>query len=357
MLHDFITTNRAEIVTRCRALIASRPSPRPTDGELEYGVPLFLDQLASALRRALDITPQADSAIRDSAAKHGNELLRGGFTIAQVVHDYGGICQTITEMAVVKGMSITAREFQMLNLCLDEGIAGAVTEYGRLREHEGDERASHLVHELRNKLNTAFLAFDTLKRGSVGVGGSTGSVLGRSLAGLRSLIDRELIEVRLGADVHHFETIVVRELLEDVEVAASMDAVARGLKFSIISTPVDVTVSADREILESVVSNLLQNAFKFSRTGGQVSLSAHATAERVFIDVKDQCGGLPSGASEDLFRPFRQRSTDRTGLGIGLGICRRGARINGGEIRVVDHPGTGCVFTVDLPRHVASPSV
>jgi hypothetical protein len=346
MLHEFITANRGELIARCRAKIASRPAPRPTDMELEHGVPLFLDQLADTLRRALKYNP----AIAQSAAKHGDELLHSGFTIAQVVRDYGGICQAISELAVETSAPITNREFQVFNLCLDDAIAEAVTAYGRLREHEGTARQGHFAHEMRNLLNSAFLAFDVLKTGSVGVGGSTGGVLAASLAGLRNLIDREIAEVRLGAGIHHPETIVVCEFIEDVEVAATMDANARGLQFSVTSVRKDVTVHADRQILASVVANLLQNAFKFTRPGGNVSLRARATADRVLIDVEDQCGGLPPGRAEELFRPFEQRGPDRTGLGLGLDICHRGALINDGEIHVRNHPGDGCVFTLDVPR-------
>jgi signal transduction histidine kinase len=51
-----------------------------------------------------------------------------------------------------------------------------------------------------------------------------------------------------------------------------------------------------------------------------------------------------------MFGAFEQHGADRTGLGLGLSICDRGAHVNDGEIYVVNHPGTGCVFTVDLPR-------
>jgi len=94
----------------------------------------------------------------------------------------------------------------------------------------------------------------------------------------------------------------------------------------------------------------LQNAFKFSREHGRVRLRPHATVDRVLIDVEDECGGLPAGQVEALFSPFKQRSVDRTGLGLGLAISRTGVQMNGGEIRVRDVPGTGCIFTVDLPR-------
>jgi signal transduction histidine kinase len=346
MLHEFVTANRDEIIARCRSKIALRPVPRPTDLELQYGVPLFLDQLAETLR--LTLVP--DSSIADTGAKHANELLDRGFTIAQVVHDYGGICQSITELADETSALITLREFQMLNLCLDDAIAGAVTEYGRLREHEGTERLGRLSHELRNLLNTSLLAFDVLKTGSVGVGGSTGAVLARSLGGLRNLLDRELAEVRLGAGILHRETVVVCDFIEDVEVAATMDANARGLEFSVSSVTRDITISADRQILTSVVGNLLQNAFKFTRSGSRVSLRAQATADRVRIEIEDQCGGLPAGKVEELFHPFEQMAADRTGLGLGLDISRRGARVNDGTIRVHNHAGVGCTFTVDLPR-------
>ena len=346
MLHEFVSANRAEIIARCRAKISSRPAPRATDVELEYGVPIFLDQLTETLRYALDPDPTVSTA----ATKHGSELMKRGFTVAQVVQDYGGICQTITELAGEKAASITIEEFQTLNRCLDQGIADAVTEYGRLREHEGTERLGRLAHELRNQLNSALLAYEMLKMGTVAIASSTGTVLGRSLSGLRNLIDRELAEVRLGAGIYQRETVGVFDLIEDVEVAAAMEANARGLEFSVICLARDVTVHADRQILEAVIANLVQNAFKFTQPKSHVILRTRATADRVLIDIEDRCGGLPPGKAETLFRSFEQRATDRSGLGLGLGICARGAGINDGVIRVRNHPGTGCVFTVDLPR-------
>ena len=344
MLHEFITANRDTIISRCRARISSRPAPRATDLELTHGVPIFLDQLVESLRVALHQNP----AMRVSAGKHGAELMLREFTIAQVVHDYGGICQTITELAIETDAPITAAEFKTLNLCLDDAIAGAVTEYSRLREYQGSERLGRFAHELRNLLNIAALSFDALSSGGVGVGGSTSAVLGRSLSGLGRLIDRELTEVRLGVGTIHREAIKVCEFIEDLEAAAMLEAKVHGLHLSVVTVAKGVEVDADRQILASVVSNLLQNAFKFTPRGGAVSLRARTNGGRVLIDVEDQCGGLP-GPAEDLFQPFEQRSADRSGLGLGLQISRRGVAANGGELTVHDRPGTGCIFTVDLP--------
>jgi len=65
----------------------------------------------------------------------------------------------------------------------------------------------------------------------------------------------------------------------------------------------------------------------------------------------DHCGGLPPGAIEKIFLPFTQNGEDRSGLGLGLAICRRSVEANNGTLQVRDIPGSGCVFTIELPRH------
>ena len=117
-----------------------------------------------------------------------------------------------------------------------------------------------------------------------------------------------------------------------------------------------MAIEADRQVLASVVGNLLQNALKFTRPRTTVTLRAGASAGRVLIEIEDQCGGLPSGNVNELFRPFEQRGADRTGVGLGLAFSRWGAEANDGRIYARNLPGLGCVFTVDLPR-VPVPSV
>jgi signal transduction histidine kinase len=140
------------------------------------------------------------------------------------------------------------------------------------------------------------------------------------------------------------------DFVEEVRVYAIMEAAARSIQFIVPPVEDGLAVEADRETLASVLANLLLNAFKFSTPGGTVTLKTHAITDRVLIEVADDCGGLPPGKAEDLFRPFEQRGADRTGLGLGLGICLRGVEANGGRLHVRDVPGTGCVFTVDLPK-------
>ena len=86
-----------------------------------------------------------------------------------------------------------------------------------------------LVHELRNLVNTAVVAFEVLKSGNVGVGGSTGAVLNRSLMGLRDLIARSLDDVRLTNAVKNRKRILVSEFIDEIGAAAALEADARGL--------------------------------------------------------------------------------------------------------------------------------
>jgi signal transduction histidine kinase len=354
MLDAFIHSNRANIITRAKLRVASRPGPAPSAKELANGIPIFLDQLCEALRRAKSTDVVDHEQIGRTAGRHGNDLLRMGLTIGQVVHDYGDVCQTITELVVEQKAVISAGEFRTLNLCLDDAIAEAVTEYARQREREiadlGTERLGILAHELRGSLNTAMLSFESIKSGRVAAGGSTGVVHAQSLSTLRELIDRSLVDVRLDSGKERHDRISVADLVGDLEIGASIQAQSRGIRFVVASVDRAVTVEGDRQILAATVSNLLQNSFKFTLSQSQVSLTVVATADRVLFEVQDECGGLPPGKAEDLFRPFEQRGSDRSGLGLGLAICLKAAKASGGELRVRDLPGSGCVFTLDLPR-------
>jgi len=359
MLADFVIANRDAIIATARARVAARQCPEPSEAELRNGIPAFLDQLADTLRVAESSDLIDHAQIGSSAGRHGQDLLRLGLTVGQVVHDYGDVCQAITALAVEQQVPIATEEFRTLNLCLDDAIAEAVTTYSLHRERaiedRGTERLGVLAHELRNVVNTAMLAFGTIQQGTVAVNGSTGVVLRRSLMGLRDLVDRSLADVRLDGGIGRLEPISVAELVEEVEIAALLQAQAKGLHLAVKSVDPTVTIEGDRPVLAAAIANLLHNAFKFTRAHGHVSLIVRATDDRVLFDVEDECGGLPPGQAEELFRPYEQRGNDRSGLGLGLSICLRTAKANGGVMRVRDIPGKGCVFTLDLPRAPVPP--
>jgi hypothetical protein len=290
---------------------------------------------------------------------HGAALSGRGYTVAQIVFDYGDICQAITEMAHETAAPITAEEFQTLNRCLDNAIAEAVTEYTRLRDQAAavveTERSGVFAHELRNKLSAASLSYRALKDGRAPINGSVSDILGRSLQGMTTLLDRLLVEVRLDAGTALHQRVHVHQLLENAEVDGTMQAGVRSVSLSVAPMDRGVDVNVDPHILAGAVANLLQNAIKFTRAGGHVALRANVVGNRIEIEVEDQCGGLPPGKVEELFDAFKQRGTDRTGLGLGLFISRKGVQASGGVLRARDLPGRGCVFTIDLPLMPLAP--
>jgi signal transduction histidine kinase len=350
MLYEFIAANREEILARTREKVASRSGPRATLDELNNGVPIFLDQIVETLR----LSDDDGAALGESASKHGGDQLKRGFTVGQVVHGYGDVCQAVTELAEEKEASITIEEFHTFNRCLDQAIARAVTEYMRQQAQTvsdaGTERLGSLAHELRNSLSGALLAFDILKKGNVGVGGSTGTLLGRSLIGLRDIVDRSFAEVRLELGAERRERISLSELVREVETDATMGLNTVGVKLTVDPVEAGVFMEVDRQIVHAALANLVQNAFRYTQPQTNISLRARATGDRIFIDVEDECGGLPPGEPQRLFRPFERRRSDRSGLGLGLTISRRGVEANGGRIGVRDLPGKGCVFSIELPR-------
>lgn len=213
MLHEFLSENRSELIRRCRAKVSQRDAPPVTAEELEHGVPLFLEQLVAALRCEQESPASKPDGILDSsrktatsveasrtAAVHGKELLNKGYTVDQVVHGYGDICQSITELAAQTDVPISVEEFHTFNRLLDSAIADAVSSYGSHRDaslNAGKDRGeiewrSTLGDEQRRLLETALRAFVALKTGNLGLRGATGTLLEMSLTRLRDLVDKSL---------------------------------------------------------------------------------------------------------------------------------------------------------------------
>jgi signal transduction histidine kinase len=353
-LYEFIAGNKNDIILLAREKILARKWPSVSALELEHGLPLFLSQLSETLRLRSTSEPFSNTAIGNSAGKHGGEALAKNFSVAQLVHDYGDLCQAVTEAAVVKQVEISAKDFQTLNACLDDAIAGAVTEFSRQREEAlGDgeaERLGYLTHELRNRLSTALLSFAAVKSGRVAVAGSTGAIVERSLAAMRDLLDTTISEVRLAAGSQEPKRMSIARFMHEAEGAASLQAAQREMNVTFAGVPDDVMVQADPQLLSSALFNLIQNAFKYSVPHGHVTVRTTCTNAVVSIGVEDECGGLPQGNAEALFTPFgARRGQDRTGLGLGLNISRKAVKAFGGDITVRNLPGKGCIFTIEMP--------
>ena len=374
MMHEFLSAHKSELIFRCREKVATRPFRGATPQQLKSGIPIFIEQLIQTLqveqsadhKQSIEISGPSGggklgaSNIGATAAQHGSELLRLGFTVDQVVHDYGDLCQSVTDLAYERNEPFKIDEFRTLNRCLDNGIADAVREFSNQRDlvlahnlaASANERLGFFAHELRNLLNTATLALSAIKTGNVGVSGATGAVLDRSLVGLRYLIDRSLADVRISAGLTVKKKLFsLANFITEVQQSASLEAHVEECILTVSVVDPLLALDADRELLFSAVGNLLQNAFKFSPRGSEVNLVAYAAGDHILIDVKDQGKGLPPGAAQTMFEPFSQGHENKSGLGLGLSIALRSVEANQGTLTVVDAPGSGCVFTIKLPRY------
>jgi hypothetical protein len=223
MLDEFLLKSKDEILALTEEKTLQLAGDHPNSDQLKHGLPVFYKQVIEIIRHAgkpsappsKDINAIAKAADRGdepamakaagqpeeaelaiSAGQHGIELLRLGYTLSHVVHAYGAMCQAITEVASKNNVPITASEFHALNRCLDVAIAGAVTSYqshqdAKVQNNDG-KRIGFLAHEMRNALASANVAFQSIRRGTVGVGGSTGRVLEKSLIRMEELLDQSL---------------------------------------------------------------------------------------------------------------------------------------------------------------------
>lgn len=376
MMHAFLANNRDDLIARCKEKVSKRPRRSATDEQLSNGIPLFLEQLIRTLIAEEagidDVAVQVSgpsggdtlalSEIGVAAAAHGKALLALGFTVEQVVHDYGDLCQAITELAFERDAPFQVEEFRTLNRCLDNAIADAVSEFSAQRDSEvadrisseANERLGLLVHELRNALQMAILSMRAMELGKLTLTGATGSVLKRSLASMRNLVDSSLAEVRAGSRAPIPRSIFsLAAFIEDARTTAQLEADVRGCV--LLVAPVDpvLRVDANRNLLLGALGNLLSNAFKFTHRHTPVNLTAYEGDAHLFIEVEDRCGGLAPNRAEEMFASFAQFGSDRTGLGLGLAIARQNVESMGGTLTVKNLPEVGCIFTIGLPNSTA----
>ncbi|TVQ78815.1 MAG: sensor histidine kinase [Bradymonadales bacterium] len=354
ILTEFLSTHKKDILdlseSKTRALAGSLASSR----KLQEGHALFFDQLIEILNSRKDRADKKEILI--AATEHGKEHLRLGYSLSHVVHSYGAICQAITELATVKNVRFTPMEFNLLNLCLDVAISAAVSEY----QHQSSEsnlkrEAQHLgflVHELRNALSSATIAHEMIKGGLVGVGGSTSAVLEENLQRMRNLIDRALSDIRMRADSDlHIEKFLFSQLIDQIVITAKSDA-AKRRQLLLIDIQDEVTIEADRHIVMSIFANLIQNAIKYTKLGGEIWISSKLSGQTLVVEVQDECGGIETSKISSLFEAFVQEGSDRSGLGLGLTIVRQAVKLSQGKVYVRNAANRGCSFIVELPLKI-----
>lgn len=347
----FLETYREEILELSKKKTKHLAGTLGTSDHLKQGVPRFYEQLILILKNKRSEKPSEEMLA--TAARHGKEFLRLGYSISHVVHSYGAVCQAITEAADSKNVSISPDGFNILNSSLDVAISAAVSEFQfqskSSHEEREVERIGFLVHELRSAVSAASIAHDMIKTGLVGARGSTSSALGANLIRIRNLIDRSLAEVRMRSDADFMiEDFRLFDLFNQILATAQIEATKKNQS---LEADVDhnIELRADRQLIVSIIANLIQNAIKYTKENGKISITAKTDHDMVSIEIEDECGGIEEENINSLFAPFVQKNSDRAGMGLGLAIVHRAVELSHGTISVENLPSKGCRFILQIP--------
>jgi signal transduction histidine kinase len=269
--------------------------------------------------------------------------------------------------ALALSRTATRRPFASSDLTMAEALlsraASALDNAQLFKELENADRQrneflSMLAHELRNPLAPIKSAVDVLRMGRASRDDVVWAqdVIDRQVAHLVRLVDDLLDVSRITRGKIKLERQTI-DLSTAVRAAVEtsqplIDAGRHQLDLTLPAEP--IWVDADEARLAQVLSNLLNNAAKYTPPGGRIALSIASEGDEAVIRVRDNGVGIPTEMLARVFDLFQQvdRSIDRSqgGLGIGLTLARRLVEMHGGQISVAsDGPNRGSEFTVRLP--------
>ena len=230
-----------------------------------------------------------------------------------------------------------------------------IAERAALEEMRNDLMAM-IYHDLRSPLGNIISSLDVLGTALASGDDTQRAVLGiarRASQRLTRLVDSLLDVHRLesGKATLHKEQVSVKSLVAEAAEAVRPGAADRGLQLDIAPLPYPPPVNVDVEMIRRVLTNLLENAVKYTPAGGSIAISAEANQTELFVTVSNTGPGIPIEQQAILFEKFAraQREGGPRGLGLGLAFCRLAVQAHGGRIWVESEPGLGAKFTFTLP--------
>ena len=354
-LHDVLAAQRDDVIERWKVQVHGTLAPESMPAlELINHIPKFVDEIIAALREDAGLTsvgPAPDEG--RTAAGHGQQRLRLGFSLDSVVREYGALRDAIIAVARDAGAKLTFRELEVLFDCIISGIAHAVSEYTHQRDAEllrqANEHFAFIAHELRDPLSSAATAFQLLRNSGQLPADRLASALERGLQRMSELIGQTLQIARVASGIElRRQATTLGALFQDVELGAISEAESKGIELR-VAIEGDERVDLDVRLVRSALGNLLRNGVKYSSSGGVVELRGHIAHGRAVIEVEDCCGGLEPGKVEQAFAPFVRLDDGQSGFGLGLAIAKQAVDAHGGSIRVQNLPGKGCIFVLELP--------
>jgi two-component system phosphate regulon sensor histidine kinase PhoR len=241
------------------------------------------------------------------------------------------------------------------------GVFFDITRLERL-ERVRQEFLSNVSHELRTPLTAIITFVETLEDGAVEDAENSRrflSVIRRNAERMRDLINDilELSAIEAGTVTVEARDVRLSSLVGDCFTALASRAGERRVSLR-NEIGADVLVRADARRLEQMLTNLVDNAVKFNREGGEVVVTYERGAGRDRVTVRDTGEGIAPEHLPRIFERFyrvdRARSRAMGGTGLGLAIVKHLARAHGGEAAVRSTPGEGSAFTIELPAREES---
>ena len=317
------------------------------------------------------IVVDSESAVRmiNQSARRlvGTDAGARGRSLAEIMRDFNAL-RTVSRSAETRRMQraqielMSPRRFLTVTATPLSGGGGVLV---TLRDATDERRAqttrrefvSNVSHELRSPLASVRAMVETLETGALDDRETALDFLGRiqgDIARMTALVDEllELSSLESGQMPLHLSPVDLREAAGAAAERLSAAAAAKGVELKREVSADAPRAMADPAKLDQILTNLLENALRFTPRGGRIAISANARPRWVDVRVSDTGVGISKEhlprVFERFFKADRSRSDDGTGLG--LAIAKHLAQAHGGEIRAESAEGEGSAFTVTLRR-------
>jgi signal transduction histidine kinase len=332
-----------------------------TLAQLRDEVPKTLSMLADALESS---KPRETRDLAGHSGAHGIDRFAQGFDLAELLVEYRLLRRVvIDEVEAHMGRRTSRTEDLALGMAIDTVLAEGVNAFFQhLRAEisaatDAEQRfLAYLSHDLRNQLNYVSLLLELIVTKLHDVPEATKDVsdiaaarkaIGETVEGMERLL--KSTRLRSGRAEVQMQAVNLQELLQAQTAAFKREAGLKGIK--IVTRVVDrATAVSDRRLVMVILHNLLSNAVKFS-DDGTITVAVDPLENSWQLTVADEGKGVSEEFKQRMFEEFSrdQAHADRPGMGLGLAIVARAAKLLGAEMVVDSKPGAGTTFRITCP--------
>jgi signal transduction histidine kinase/ActR/RegA family two-component response regulator len=371
---DYLESQKSNLLARWRRIAETHPDT-PTqnlsDQELEDHLPEITDQIIKALRGAY-----TNNAIEKDGRIHGHRRRNDGYTVGDVAWELSLYRQLIVELIEAalesEPKSIDddgARKYaiQLMDRCLRNSIEQFVLEADEAREaaqsqtqellEQRERFLLTLSHELRNQVSPIMLAVRLLEESRFTDPRQQRAVrIIERQARHQSALINDLLDIdryRFGRLLLRRDLIDLREPLEHALETCLPEAEVKSLNVQITIPSEKMAALADRDRTVQVVTNLVNNAIRFTPAGGNVGISLGREGDKLVLRVRDSGVGITPQALPHIFDLFFQAGKAQAqgmGLGVGLALVKSLVEMHGGHVEArSEGDSKGSEFIVQLP--------